>query len=113
MDKSNSSGQKQERKARRLRLQYFCFLRCFLIVIFMIYPVIDTFVTSTYKWNGISADKIPVGFDNWKTLFKDMNFWNSFIHNVIVMIFSILLQIPLGLLLATFLDAGGTEVQFL
>ena len=83
-----------------------------LIVIFMIYPVIDTFVTSTYKWNGISADKIFVGFDNWKTLFKDMNFWNSFIHNVIVMIFSILLQIPLGLLLATFLDAGGRKFNF-
>ena len=79
---------------------------------FMIYPVIDTFVTSTYKWNGISADKIFVGFDNWKTLFKDMNFWNSFIHNVIVMIFSILLQIPLGLLLATFLDAGGRKFNF-
>ena len=84
----------------------------FLIVIFMIYPVIDTFVTSTYKWNGISADKIFVGFDNWKTLFKDMNFWNSFIHNVIVMIFSILLQIPIGLLLATFLDAGGRKFNF-
>ena len=83
-----------------------------LIVIFMIYPVIDTFVTSTYKWNGISADKIFVGFDNWKTLFKDMNFWNSFIHNVIVMIFSILLQIPIGLLLATFLDAGGRKFNF-
>ena len=41
-----------------------------------------------------------------------MNFWNSFIHNVIVMIFSILLQIPIGLLLATFLDAGGRKFNF-
>ena len=78
-----------------------------LIAIYMIYPVIDTFITSGYKWNGISSDRIFVGLDNWKKLLTDGSFWSSFSHNVIVMVFSILLQIPLGLLLATFLDAGG------
>lgn len=111
MDKSNSLA-KARAKSTAFAATVFLLPALLLIVIFMIYPVIDTFVTSTYKWNGISADKIIVGFDNWKTLFKDMNFWNSFIHNVIVMIFSILLQIPLGLLLATFLDAGGRKFNF-
>ena len=111
MDKSNSLA-KARAKSTACAATVFLLPALLLIVIFMIYPVIDTFVTSTYKWNGISADKIFVGFDNWKTLFKDMNFWNSFIHNVIVMIFSILLQIPLGLLLATFLDAGGRKFNF-
>ena len=111
MDKSNSLA-KARAKSTAFAATVFLLPALLLIVIFMIYPVIDTFVTSTYKWNGISADKIFVGFDNWKTLFKDMNFWNSFIHNVIVMIFSILLQIPLGLLLATFLDAGGRKFKF-
>ena len=111
MDKSNSLA-KARAKSTAIAATVFLLPALLLIVIFMIYPVIDTFVTSTYKWNGISADKIFVGFDNWKTLFKDTNFWNSFIHNVIVMIFSILLQIPLGLLLATFLDAGGRKFNF-
>ena len=111
MDKSNSLA-KARAKSTAFAATVFLLPALLLIVIFMIYPVIDTFVTSTYKWNGISADKIFVGFDNWKTLFKDMNFWNSFIHNVIVMIFSILLQIPVGLLLATFLDAGGRKFNF-
>ena len=111
MDKSNSLA-KARAKSTAFAATVFLLPALLLIVIFMIYPVIDTFVTSTYKWNGISADKIFVGFDNWKTLFKDTNFWNSFIHNVIVMIFSILLQIPLGLLLATFLDAGGRKFNF-
>ena len=31
-----------------------------LIVIYMIYPVIDTFVISAYSWNGISADRIYI-----------------------------------------------------
>ena len=111
MDKSNSLA-KARAKSTAFAATVFLLPSLLLIVIFMIYPVIDTFVTSTYKWNGISADKIFVGFDNWKTLFKDTNFWNSFIHNVIVMIFSILLQIPIGLLLATFLDAGGRKFNF-
>ena len=111
MDKSNSLA-KARAKSTAFAATVFLLPALLLIVIFMIYPVIDTFVTSTYKWNGISADKIFVGFDNWKTLFKDMNFWNSFIHNVIVMVFSILLQIPIGLLLATFLDAGGRKFNF-
>ncbi|WP_035769877.1 carbohydrate ABC transporter permease [Butyrivibrio sp. NC2002] len=80
-----------------------------LIAIFIIYPVIDTFVISSYKWNGISADRVFIGFDNWKALLKDAMFWRSFQHNLIVMVFSILLQIPIGMLLATFLDAGGKK----
>lgn len=82
-----------------------------LIFIYMVYPVIDTFITSGYKWNGISADKIFIGLDNWKELFRDSKFWAAFGHNVVVMVFSILLQIPIGLLLATFLDAGGKKLN--
>lgn len=80
-----------------------------LIIIYMIYPVIDTFLTSTYKWNGISADKTFVGLGNWKTLLTDKSFWSAFGHNLVVMVFSILLQIPIGMMLATFLDAGGRK----
>ena len=109
---NTNSLAKARAKSTTIAATVFLLPALLLIVIFMIYPVIDTFVTSTYKWNGISADNIFVGFDNWKTLFKDTNFWNSFIHNVIVMIFSILLQIPIRLLLATFLDAGGRKFNF-
>lgn len=82
-----------------------------LIIVYMIYPIIDTFVISMYKWNGISSDRVFIGFTNWQNLLADGEFWTSFGHNVIVMVFSILLQIPIGLLLATFLDALGKEGQ--
>ena len=87
----------------------FLFPAIAMIVIYMIYPVIDTFVTSAYRWNGISSDKIFIGLQNWQDLLKDGSFWSAFSHNLCVMVFSILLQIPLGLLLATFLDAGGRK----
>ncbi len=80
-----------------------------LIIVFIVYPVIDTFVISGYRWNGISANRIRIGLDNWYTLIHDEMFWKSFQHNLIIMVYSILLQIPLGMLLATFLDAGGKK----
>ena len=80
-----------------------------LIVVFIVYPVIDTFVISGFKWNGISSERIMTGLDNWNALIHDEMFWKSFRHNLIVMVFSILLQIPIGMLLATFLDAGGKK----
>lgn len=82
-----------------------------LIAVYMIYPVIDTFVISTYTWNGISADRISSGLQNWDKLIHDNLFWSAFGHNIVVMIFSILLQIPIGVLLATFLDAGGKKLN--
>ncbi|MCR5716421.1 MAG: sugar ABC transporter permease [Lachnospiraceae bacterium] len=80
-----------------------------LIAIFIVYPVIDTFAISGYKWNGISSDRIYIGLENWNTLLHDEMFWKSFQHNLIVMVCSIVLQIPIGMLLATFLDAGGKK----
>ena len=80
-----------------------------LIIVFIVYPVIDTFAISGFKWNGISSDRIYTGMENWKALINDEMFWKSFQHNLIVMVFSILLQIPIGMLLATFLDAGGKK----
>lgn len=108
MNKTNSLA-KARAKSTATAATVFLLPALLLIVIYMIYPIIDTFVTSGYKWNGISSDKIFIGLENWKKLLGDASFWNSFIHNVIVMVFSILLQIPIGLLLATFLDAGGRK----
>ncbi len=80
-----------------------------LIAIYIVYPVVDTFIISGFKWNGISSDRIYIGLENWNTLIHDSMFWKSFGHNLIVMVCSIILQIPLGMLLATFLDAGGRK----
>jgi len=80
-----------------------------LIAVFIVYPIMDTLRISLYQWNGISADKVFIGLDNWKALLKDGRFWRSFSNNIKIMILSILIQIPIGLLLATFLDAGGKK----
>lgn len=81
-----------------------------LMVIYIFYPIIDTFITSGYQWNGISADKKFIGLSNWITLIQDKSFWIAFKNNLIIMVLSIVIQIPLGLALATFLDFGGKKL---
>lgn len=76
----------------------------FFLVVFIFYPIVDTFYISGFSWNGISADKTFIGMANWKKLITDTTFWVSFGHNLIIMVFSIIIQIPIGLLLATFLE---------
>lgn len=108
--KGKRSGLAEVRRKSMTRAAYVFLLPTFIfIIIYILYPIVDTFVTSAYKWNGISAEKIYIGLDNWKTLIHDNLFWRSFGHNIILMVCSILLQIPVGLLLATFLDAAGKK----
>ena len=110
MQKPNKLAQTESRNTA-VAATVFLFPAIALIILYMVYPVIDTFLTSQYQWNGISADKLFIGLDNWKTLLHDEYFWSAFSHNVVVMVFSILLQLPIGLLLATFLDAGGRKLN--
>ena len=106
---NNNSLAMVRRKRTAVAATVFLLPTFLLIAVYFIYPVIDTFVISTYKWNGISASRTFTGIQNWVNLVKDKNFWDAFKHNVVIMVFSILLQIPIGMLLATFLDAGGRK----
>lgn len=82
-----------------------------LMVVFVFYPIVDTFITSGYRWNGIAAEKMFIGLSNWGKLIQDEKFWIAFKNNVIIMILSICIQIPIGLALATFLDFGGRKLN--
>ena len=101
---------KRDARSTAVAATIFLFPAVALLVVYMIYPIVETFLISRLKWNGFyTSEKINVGWDNWAALIKDPLFWNAFLHNVILMVCSILIQIPLGMALATFLDAGGKK----
>lgn len=81
-----------------------------LMIVYIVYPIIDSFITSGYQWNGIAVERKFVGLNNWKKLIMDETFWKAFRNNVIIMLLSIVIQIPIGLALATFLDFGGKKL---
>ncbi len=83
-----------------------------LMIVYFVYPIIATFLNSLTQWNGISPTKAFVGGYNWNKLIHDTKFWKAFGNNIKVMAISLIVQMPIGILLATFLDAGGKKFNF-
>ncbi|MDR1398947.1 MAG: sugar ABC transporter permease [Treponema sp.] len=79
------------------------------LVIFIAYPIVDSFRMSTVQWNGIDPVREFVGFANWAELLGDKSFWQAFRNNLVVMFFSLATQGVLAMALATFLDITGKK----
>lgn len=109
MKKSNITlAQKRQRDTNKVAAIFLAPV-IILLVIYIFYPIIDTFRVSTFKWNGISSDPQFIGLKNWVTLLHDSKFWTAFLNNIKVMILSILIQIPLGIAMATFVEFAGKK----
>ena len=102
------------RRRKSIRAAAVIFLAPVIIfmAVFIIYPIMGTFEISLYRWNGIAPNRTFIALDNWVELINDSNFWKAFQNNIIIMVCSILIQIPLGIALATFLDASGRKANF-
>lgn len=105
-------GQRKQKTNRRAAA-VFIFPALVVLLIFIIYPIIESFRISFYEWNGISAVKKFVGLDNWGKLITDKTFRAAFFNNILVLVLSIVIQLPIALLLATFLNFIGRRGKIL
>ena len=78
--------------------------------IFMVYPLVDSLRLSFFTQDGRNVETFA-GLDNYVRLLTDDNwaprFWNAFRNNLLFFAVHMLVQNPLGLLLATLLSRGG------
>lgn len=79
-----------------------------LFIIFVFYPLVDTFFLSFYKWSGATVTKDFVGLLNYGKLIHDKIFWIAFLHNVIWTVLSIVVVVSIALVLAVLLS-GKTK----
>jgi len=79
------------------------------IAVYIVYPIVDTFITSTMQWNGLGRHRVFTGLSNWLNLLQDGNFWKAFSNNLKIMFLSLLFQVPFALILATFLEIADKE----
>lgn len=105
----NTSMVRQRQKNIMIAATVFLVPALLVIAVFVVYPIIQSFITSGYEWNGYSSNKKFIGLLNWNALMADKVFWGAFKNNLLVMVLSILLQMPIGLALATFLDKVGKK----
>ncbi|MDI9498006.1 MAG: sugar ABC transporter permease [Bacillota bacterium] len=85
-----------------------------LFIVFIVYSIYFCFRASLYDWNGVgplAADKFS-GLRNWKNLVNDGEFWSAAKNNIKMIFISILGQLPIGLLMALFIDHYGKRAKF-
>jgi raffinose/stachyose/melibiose transport system permease protein len=81
------------------------------LLIFVIWPIADSFRLSLYKWNGVDPVQTFLGLENWTRLVQDGIFWRAVRNNFVIVILSIAIQLPIGMALAVLLDTGGRKMR--
>jgi len=74
-----------------------------IILVFILLPVIGTFITSLFKDVSFLEKKF-IGFENYKNLLEDGRFWQSFRFTLIFTFVSVGLEMVLGLIFALLLN---------
>jgi len=75
-----------------------------LYLVFVIFPIIQAAHFSLYKWNGLGPLTDFVGIKNYQLAFASSVFWTAVSNNVLIIVLSLLLQIPFSLALAVMLN---------
>ncbi|RCS21880.1 sugar ABC transporter permease [Phyllobacterium salinisoli] len=74
-----------------------------LFTLFVILPMGEAAWYSLYRWNGYGAPEHFIGLRNFEVLFNNAAFSRALINNGLIILTSLLLQIPLAIWLATML----------
>ena len=96
-------------KNRRKREKNLFILVCLLPALilfftFLIYPTIEVFRMSMFKWGGFSNNQQFVGLDNFKILWADENFFRTIQNTILLIIVVTLFTVVLAVLFAAILS---------
>ena len=105
----NHSKIYNRKKSTAIAATIFLIPAILILIIYIFYPIIYNFALSFTSWNGLTAAKEAIGFDNWKKVLSDRQFWQSFKNNIIIVFLSLIFQVPFAMALATFIDTKGKK----
>ncbi len=89
-----------KRKLRKLQLPVLFMAPVFFIyTVFIVIPMLMSLYYSATKWNGVT-DKVFTGLSNYRILFSNADFWLVFMNTMKLVVVTMAVQIPMGLLLA-------------
>jgi raffinose/stachyose/melibiose transport system permease protein len=75
-----------------------------LFTLFVIVPIVEAGWYGFYNWNGLAALDNFVGFENYRQLFGNKVFGHALINNLLIIIVSLTIQLPLALAMAVLLS---------
>ncbi|MFW5981675.1 MAG: carbohydrate ABC transporter permease [Halanaerobiaceae bacterium] len=76
----------------------------FFCILYLLAPIPLSAYYSFFKWDGI-GEGIFVSWGNWSRLLQDRIFWLSVLNNFKLVFLSLVIQIPMGIILAVFLSS--------
>lgn len=99
-------------KKSRARFSLMCVLPAtILFLFFMIYPTIQVFRMSMYKWGGYTNKKTFVGLNNFKILIKDMKFVQSLQNTILAIVVITIVTLALAVIFAAILSREKIKGQ--
>jgi multiple sugar transport system permease protein len=100
-------GARRRRRFGRNELWIWFFLTPTIVLygLYTVYPIVASYWYSFVEWNGFEAEKTWVGLQNYREVFADPLFWNSFKITVLFMVAVVPLKTFLTLLVAIALNS--------
>jgi raffinose/stachyose/melibiose transport system permease protein len=82
-----------------------------LLLVFTIYPILESFRMTMYNWKGFGEATQFVGFRHFFTVASDARFWNAFKNTVTYTVILVPVQLTLALILAVILDGPNMKLR--
>jgi raffinose/stachyose/melibiose transport system permease protein len=75
-----------------------------IFVVFVVWPIVRALQFSLYRWKGFGPLVDFVGLQNYVSVLTNDVFIGAFTHNMVIVVLSILIQLPVGLAIALLLN---------
>ena len=83
-----------------------------LYAVFLVWPLLQSFQMSMYRWRGVSRNRKFIGMENFQNLSQDPVFWKSLQNTGMLLVLAGIVTIGLGVLLAHLTDGAGPVRKF-
>ncbi|GAA1808943.1 carbohydrate ABC transporter permease [Nesterenkonia flava] len=97
-------GASRAKWRKRAEIAFFVTPALALLAVFVAWPIVTAVHMSLYRWRGFGPMVDFVGLANYTSVLTNQVFTDAVIHNLIIVVGSIVLQLPLGLALALLLN---------
>jgi raffinose/stachyose/melibiose transport system permease protein len=97
-------GATRRRWSKRFTIVTFLLPAMVLYVVFVLLPIVQAARYSLYKWNGLQPLTDFIGLKNYQVALSSPVFWSAVGNNVLIIVLSLLIQIPFSLALAVMLN---------
>ncbi|MGI8923821.1 MAG: carbohydrate ABC transporter permease [Fimbriimonadales bacterium] len=81
--------------------------------VFVVWPLLQSFVLSLYRWRGVSAKKTYVGLENFQALTRDDVFWQALKNNLWLLVVGGLAVLVIGVTIAHAMQGSGRMARAL